>query len=32
MKLGEDFPMRLEFTVPEKADLSFVLAPRIEED
>ena len=32
MKLGEDFPMRLEFTVPEKAELSFVLAPRIEED
>jgi len=32
IKLGEDFPMRLEFIVPEKADLSFVLAPRIEED
>ncbi len=32
MKLGEDFPMRLEFTVPDKAQLSFVLAPRIEEE
>lgn len=32
LKLGEDFPMRLEFVVPDKADLSFVLAPRIEED
>ena len=32
LNLGEDFPMRLEFVVPDKADLSFVLAPRIEED
>ncbi len=32
MKLGDDFPMRLEFVVPDEADLSFVLAPRIEED
>lgn len=32
IKLGEDFPMRMEFVVPDKADLSFVLAPRIEED
>lgn len=32
VKLGEDFPMRLEFEVPDKALLSFVLAPRIEED
>ncbi len=32
LKLGEDFPMRLNFTVPEQARLSFVLAPRIEED
>lgn len=31
-KLGQDFPMRLEFEVPEQADLNFVLAPRIEED
>ena len=32
VKLGDDFPMRLEFVVPDEADLSFVLAPRIEED
>ncbi|MFB6147992.1 MAG: hypothetical protein ABEJ66_03840, partial [Candidatus Nanohaloarchaea archaeon] len=32
VKLGDDFPMRMEFTVPDKADLSFVLAPRIEEE
>jgi proliferating cell nuclear antigen len=32
IRLGEDFPMRLNFDVPEKAQLSFVLAPRIEED
>jgi len=32
VRLGDDFPMRLEFVVPDKADLSFVLAPRIEED
>lgn len=32
VKMGEDFPMRMEFTVPEKAKLSFVLAPRIEEE
>ncbi len=32
LKLGEDFPMRLNFTVPDQARLSFVLAPRIEED
>ncbi len=32
LKLGNDFPMRLNFEVPEKARLSFVLAPRIEED
>jgi len=32
IRLGEDFPMRLNFDVPEKARLSFVLAPRIEED
>lgn len=32
VKLGEDFPMRLQFEVPEKANLSFVLAPRIEEE
>lgn len=32
MSLGDDFPMKLDFEVPEKALLSFVLAPRIEED
>lgn len=32
VKLGEDFPMRLEFDVPEESQMSFVLAPRIEED
>ncbi len=32
VKLGEDFPMRLEFVVPDEVDLSFVLAPRIEEE
>lgn len=32
IKMGEDFPMRMEFEVPEKANLSFVLAPRIEEE
>ena len=31
-KMGEDFPMRLEFDTPDQAQLSFVLAPRIEED
>ncbi|MFB6209527.1 MAG: proliferating cell nuclear antigen (pcna) [Candidatus Nanohaloarchaea archaeon] len=32
MRLGQDFPMRLNFEVPDKARLSFVLAPRIEEE
>ncbi|MFT4868337.1 MAG: DNA polymerase III sliding clamp (beta) subunit (PCNA family), partial [Candidatus Nanohaloarchaea archaeon] len=32
LRLGNDFPMRLNFEVPDKARLSFVLAPRIEED
>jgi len=32
LRLGNDFPMRLNFDVPEKARLSFVLAPRIEEE
>lgn len=32
VKLGQDFPMRLEFVIPDEANLSFVLAPRIEED
>ncbi|MFB6145249.1 MAG: proliferating cell nuclear antigen (pcna) [Candidatus Nanohaloarchaea archaeon] len=32
VRLGNDFPMRMNFDVPEQARLSFVLAPRIEED
>ena len=32
LRIGEDFPMRVEFTAPENASLSFILAPRIEED
>ncbi|MFB6244787.1 MAG: proliferating cell nuclear antigen (pcna) [Candidatus Nanohaloarchaea archaeon] len=32
LSLGDDFPMRLDFEVPDEAMLSFVLAPRIEEE
>ena len=32
VKLGQDFPMRMEFTQPDQAQLNFVLAPRIEEE
>lgn len=32
VRLGEDFPMRLDFETPEKVRLGFILAPRIEED
>lgn len=32
ISLGDDFPMRLDFEVPDQALLSFVLAPRIEEE
>lgn len=32
VKLGNDFPMRMEFVRPDEVDLSFVLAPRIEEE
>ncbi|MFB6203461.1 MAG: proliferating cell nuclear antigen (pcna) [Candidatus Nanohaloarchaea archaeon] len=32
VKMGEDFPMRMEFEQPDRARLSFVLAPRIEEE
>ncbi|WP_414836941.1 proliferating cell nuclear antigen (pcna) [Candidatus Nanohalococcus occultus] len=32
LSIGDDFPMRLEFEVPDEALLSFVLAPRIEEE
>ncbi|MDY6769028.1 MAG: proliferating cell nuclear antigen (pcna) [Candidatus Nanohaloarchaea archaeon] len=31
IRLGDDFPMRLEFQVPDTLQLSYVLAPRIEE-
>ncbi|MDY6776952.1 MAG: proliferating cell nuclear antigen (pcna) [Candidatus Nanohaloarchaea archaeon] len=31
LRMGDDFPMRIEFQVPEKLDLSYILAPRIEE-
>jgi len=32
IKLGDDFPMRMEFVRPDEVNLSFVLAPRIEEE
>jgi proliferating cell nuclear antigen len=32
VKLGQDFPMRLEFAQPDQVQLNFVLAPRIEEE
>ncbi|MFB6100571.1 MAG: proliferating cell nuclear antigen (pcna) [Candidatus Nanohalobium sp.] len=32
VKLGEDFPMRMEFIRPDEVELNFVLAPRIEEE
>ncbi len=31
ISLGNDFPMRLDFTVPDRIELGFILAPRIEE-
>ncbi len=31
VSMGEDFPMRLDFEVPETLQLGFILAPRIEE-
>ena len=30
VKLGNDYPMRLEFSLVDRLDLSFILAPRIE--
>ncbi len=30
VKLGNDYPMRLEFSLIDRLDLSFILAPRIE--
>jgi proliferating cell nuclear antigen len=32
VRLGDDFPVRLDFEVPEKLQLGFILAPRIEEE
>lgn len=32
LRMGNDFPLRIEFSVPDKAGLNFVLAPRIEEE
>lgn len=31
LQIGTDYPMRLDFTVVDKAKLGFVLAPRVEE-
>jgi proliferating cell nuclear antigen len=31
LEFGNDYPMRLEFTAVDKAHLSFILAPRVEE-
>lgn len=32
IKLGDDFPMRMEFISPDRLELAYILAPRIEED
>lgn len=32
LQMGDDFPMRIDFEIPEKVRLGFILAPRIEED
>ena len=32
IKLGNDYPMRMDFTVVDKVQLGFVLAPRIESE
>ncbi|MDY6788447.1 MAG: proliferating cell nuclear antigen (pcna) [Candidatus Nanohaloarchaea archaeon] len=32
LQLGNEFPMRVDFEVPDKLQLGFILAPRIEED
>jgi proliferating cell nuclear antigen len=32
VSLGQDFPMRMDFKVPDKLKLGFILAPRIEEE
>ncbi|MFB6075646.1 MAG: proliferating cell nuclear antigen (pcna) [Candidatus Aenigmatarchaeota archaeon] len=31
LKMGPDFPLKLEFSQPEKVSMSFVLAPRVED-
>ncbi len=31
IRLGDDFPMRMEFQVPDRLRLAYILAPRIEE-
>ncbi len=31
LNMGRDFPMKLEFTQPDKVSMSFVLAPRVED-
>jgi len=31
LQMGRDFPMRLEFSQPDKVSMSFVLAPRVED-
>lgn len=32
LNMGNEYPMRLDFKVPDKLELSFILAPRIEEE
>jgi len=32
LHLGDDFPLKIDFKVPDKLELSFILAPRIEEE
>lgn len=32
LQLGDDFPLKVDFKVPDKLELSFTLAPRIEEE
>jgi proliferating cell nuclear antigen len=31
LQMGRDFPMKLEFNLPDKVSMSFVLAPRVED-
>ena len=31
MAMATDYPMRLEFNIPDKMRLGFILAPRVEE-